>query len=699
MTPYNHEPPAGGGGNGAPHPHHHHHHHHHHHAHDDDVGSVHTAATSRGRSHLTDLSVTDLSKLQRLGSVTTRLQYTKVPKRRRRKRDPFANAFQWWARWSVPGLGMLSEAYVIFSTGLIGPFQESMFPSCFGENPTECSHSLVHATKFAQIAAIVVGMLAGGAVLDSLGRQFGSRCAAAIMTVGSVLLTFSSFIGSGPSYLGFFLFSQIFYGVGVGGEYPSASASAAERAQSDPALRDHRGRQMCLTFSQQGMGNLVNCAVILLLMLMYGQTGAEVDGVAARNIVAIQFAVATAIAMFMMAWRAFKLKESAVWSAEHAENVKVAEAGHVKGNAHASMTVTALRFYWPRLFATSMVRDGGRILLVAGATRLYIFLFGAHAPLTPPPPPPASQKKQTWLANDFAFYGNKLFMSSFLKLLYPGASLFVRMQWTLLNSVVSLMGYYCSAWLIDKQWYGRRRLQMVGFCMLFALFLVCAVAYPTLLASTQGLHAFQALYFLSSFFNQFGPNCVTWLAAAEVFPTEVRATFQGTSAATGKIGAIIADVAFGLVNARTSFYMSSAFGLVGALLTWLFLPDTTGMSLDELDRMSKYMLAGEFEHYHGQAVAPKHLSVWELRVWRWHEHHDPEVDRLHKQVQEDAALAATPRGGKDGDEDWLAAIGHAPLSRVALSFDGRQQAGAGGAAAGAAAEANGAKGVELPPSS
>jgi hypothetical protein len=36
--------------------------------------------------------------------------------------------------------------------------------------------------------------------------------------------------------------------------------------------------------------------------------------------------------------------------------------------------------------------------------------------------------------------------------------------------------------------------------------------------------------------NQFGPNCTTWLVAAEVFPTDVRATFQGTSAAMGKVG-------------------------------------------------------------------------------------------------------------------------------------------------------------------
>jgi hypothetical protein len=209
-------------------------------------------------------------------------------------------------------------------------------------------------------------------------------------------------------------------------------------------------------------------------------------------------------------------------------------------------------------------------------------------------------------------------------------------------------------------------MQEIGFLMMFVLFLICGAAYPVLLASQQGLYAFQALYFMSSFFNQFGPNCVTWLAAAEVFPTEVRATLQGTSAAMGKIGAIIADVCFGLVDSRTSFYLSAGFGLVGAALTYLFLPDTTGLPLDELDRYSKYLLAGAGEHYHGQAIHPRHLSTFEKLVWKWQQHYDPELDELHKQVQEDAALAETP--GK-GDDDWIAAVGHAPLSRVTSSTE------------------------------
>jgi hypothetical protein len=58
-------------------------------------------------------------------------------------------------------------------------------------------------------------------------------------------------------------------------------------------------------------------------------------------------------------------------------------------------------------------------------------------------------------------------------------------------------------------------MQNVGFIMMFVLFLICGVAFPTLTASEAGLRAFQFLYFFSSFWNQFGPNCTTWLVAGE----------------------------------------------------------------------------------------------------------------------------------------------------------------------------------------
>ena len=56
---------------------------------------------------------------------------------------------------------------------------------------------------------------------------------------------------------------------------------------------------------------------------------------------------------------------------------------------------------------------------------------------------------------------------------------------------------------------------------------------------------FVFLYCLANFFQNFGPNTTTFIIPGEAFPTRYRSTAHGISAATGKLGAIIAQVGFG----------------------------------------------------------------------------------------------------------------------------------------------------------
>lgn len=167
-------------------------------------------------------------------------------------------------------------------------------------------------------------------------------------------------------------------------------------------------------------------------------------------------------------------------------------------------------------------------------------------------------------------------------------------------------------------------MQQVGFLMDFVLFVVPAFHYYHY-THPVGIHAFQAMYFLSSFFNQFGPNAVTFLVAAEVFPTPVRATAHGVSAAIGKAGALFATVLYNYIDTQTKFYVVPWFGLAGMLLTALFLPDTTGLDLKEQERRWAYIRSGREHEYHGIAVHPQHLS-WYERVRGLGKYYDPEQD-------------------------------------------------------------------------
>lgn len=69
-------------------------------------------------------------------------------------------------------------------------------------------------------------------------------------------------------------------------------------------------------------------------------------------------------------------------------------------------------------------------------------------------------------------------------------------------------------------------------------------AYKRMNDSSGGRAMFVALYCLANFFQNFGPNTTTFIIPGEVFPTRYRATAHGISAASGKLGAVVVQLAF-----------------------------------------------------------------------------------------------------------------------------------------------------------
>lgn len=132
-------------------------------------------------------------------------------------------------------------------------------------------------------------------------------------------------------------------------------------------------------------------------------------------------------------------------------------------------------------------------------------------------------------------------------------------------------GYYATFLLVDS--WGRKPIQLMGFVLLTIIF-VCMVSilfhfppftyfctssltcfgnqgfgYDAMQATSKGKAAFVFLYCLANFFQNFGPNTTTFIIPGEVFPTRYRSTAHGMSAASGKLGAVIAQVGFArLIN-------------------------------------------------------------------------------------------------------------------------------------------------------
>lgn len=104
-----------------------------------------------------------------------------------------------------------------------------------------------------------------------------------------------------------------------------------------------------------------------------------------------------------------------------------------------------------------------------------------------------------------------------------------------------------------------------------------------------------AIFALSQFVICMGPNCTTFLLPSEVFPTRVRGTAHGLSAACGKCGAIITAFAFGQVTNAIGLpgvlgLFSGIMGLAAAFT--LLIPETRGMSHSDIEGGLHYDLRG-----------------------------------------------------------------------------------------------------------
>jgi MFS transporter, putative metabolite transport protein len=131
---------------------------------------------------------------------------------------------------------------------------------------------------------------------------------------------------------------------------------------------------------------------------------------------------------------------------------------------------------------------------------------------------------------------------------------------------------------------GRIALQVWGFvgCAV-GLFLASLSAY---FVDGEQLLLIFAGFMLFNFMTNLGPNAQTYLLAGEVFPTAIRGKGAGFAAAVAKVGAVMTAFLFPIlldtIGTQSLLYCLIVTSLLGAVVTWSFRIETTGVSLENL---------------------------------------------------------------------------------------------------------------------
>jgi MFS family permease len=176
---------------------------------------------------------------------------------------------------------------------------------------------------------------------------------------------------------------------------------------------------------------------------------------------------------------------------------------------------------------------------------------------------------------DLPVYGIGLLIPSVLLQLHVGGTNAVVIS-TCGLSIFTLMGFVVAYYSIDR--IGRRQLQIVGFVGMAGLFAILALA-------GTGINKFAllALFAGIQIFVNAGPNTTTWIVAAELFPTRLRASGQGGATAFSRIGAACGAFFLPVIDSRAG--LSAAFAVVAvasvlaAIITVIYLPETARCEL------------------------------------------------------------------------------------------------------------------------
>ncbi|EKM78132.1 hypothetical protein AGABI1DRAFT_76554 [Agaricus bisporus var. burnettii JB137-S8] len=473
----------------------------------------------------------------------------------------------------VAGIGFFTDAYGIFSINIAS----SMLGYVYGAKGTLNSNQDL-GVKVATPVGTLIGQLFFGFLADQVGRKrmYGVE----LMII--IIATFAQALaGQGPavSIIGAIVIWRGIAGVGVGGDYPLSAIISSEFASTRI-----RGRMMVATFSAQGWGQFTAALIGLICVSAYrnsilaSTTTIHVESIDPiwRLVVGLG-CVPGVIALYFR----LTIPETPRFTMDIERNIQQAssdiravmagQSGHVDPEATVHR-VEAPRASWADFCAHFGKWENGKVLLGTA---------------------------WSWFALDIAFYGLGLNNSIILKVIGFGSPATKGSQGIydnlknicignlVLSAAGLIPGYYATFFLIDK--WGRKPIQLMGFTMLTILFVIMGFGFDKLTATPSATKAFVFLYCLSNFFQNFGPNSTTFTIPGEVFPTRYRSTGHGISAATGKLGAIVAQVGFARLKDRGGPNMwikhileiFALFMLTGVFST-LLIPETKQKSLEEL---------------------------------------------------------------------------------------------------------------------
>ena len=194
-----------------------------------------------------------------------------------------------------------------------------------------------------------------------------------------------------------------------------------------------------------------------------------------------------------------------------------------------------------------------------------------------------------WFLMDVMLYGVGIFTPTILAMLSIGggddimAKDVATTSGTAALDIFLVIGFVIAIVLVERV--GRMSLQITGF-------IGTTVGLLLLATGSLGTQSNAVILLGFAVFNLMvntGPNSTTFLVAAEVFPTHLRATGAGLAASAAKLGAVVGiitlPVMLGSLGLATTMYVIAGASALGMIVTMTFRFETAGRDLREINTL------------------------------------------------------------------------------------------------------------------
>ncbi|KAI8997194.1 phosphate:H+ symporter [Pilobolus umbonatus] len=484
----------------------------------------------------------------------------------------------------VSGIGFFTDAYDIFAINLASAMLGYVYwPNEGNKTP----YNVDTAIKVSCSVGTVIGQLLFGYLADHVGRKRMYGVELMFMIVGTVG---QSLVGNSfsTSFWAVITFWRLIVGLGIGGDYPLSSVITAEFATTK-----HRGAMMSAVFAMQGIGQVAAGLVALVTTAAF-KSAIQHDQHYLDYVWRIVIGVGAIPALGALYSR-LTIPETPRYALDIEQNMdkvnQTLEAtggdttnGHYNPNDDEPVVPKASWADFRRHF---------------GKWKYGKVLFGTA---------------YSWFALDVAWYGLGLNNSIILREIgfAGGNDPFDAVFKTCIGNIIinllgSVPGYWISVFTIDKM--GRKTIQIMGFIVLTCMFVILGFGYHAIISTSTVL--FIVLFTITQIFFNWGPNTTTFVVPGECFPTRYRSTAHGISAASGKMGSIVAQIGFGLLkdiggsNAWINHLLQIfAFFMMTGIFSSLLINETKGKSLEQLSEEGE-----EEEIVRSNQIAPINENV------------------------------------------------------------------------------------------